>query len=66
MDLTVDEWCAKRKCCRATFYNLRSKHKAPRVIYVGSRPRITPEADAQCQAEREAEAEPALQGAARG
>jgi predicted DNA-binding transcriptional regulator AlpA len=55
-DYTIDQWCHKRKVCRATFYNLLKAGKAPRIIKVGSRTRISPEADEAWQKERETEA----------
>jgi hypothetical protein len=54
-DLTIDEWCAKHGVSRGTWYNLQEEGKGPRFYYARSQVRITPEADAEWQAEREAE-----------
>jgi predicted DNA-binding transcriptional regulator AlpA len=55
-DYTIDQWCHKRKICRATFYNLLKAGKAPRIMRVGSRVRISAVADEAWQRDREAEA----------
>ena len=55
-DYTIDEWCEKRRCCRATFYNLQKIGKAPVTIKIGARQRITLEADARWELERTREA----------
>ncbi len=52
---TIQEWCYKRRVCRATFYNLLKRGKAPRIMKVGARTRISHEADEDWQREREAE-----------
>jgi hypothetical protein len=54
--LTVNEFCAAEKICRATYYNLRKAGKGPRVMRVRSQDRISPEARADWHREREAEA----------
>jgi predicted DNA-binding transcriptional regulator AlpA len=53
--LTISEFCEKEKICRATFYNLLKQGKGPRLMRVGSRSRISPEARAEWRREREAE-----------
>jgi hypothetical protein len=42
--LTINEFCAAEKICRATFYNLLRKGRGPDTIRVGSHIRITAEA----------------------
>jgi hypothetical protein len=42
--LTINEFCAAEKICRATFYNLQREGLGPDTIMVGSRQRITAEA----------------------
>jgi hypothetical protein len=59
-DFTISQWCAKHRICRATYYNLQRVGKAPNIIYIGSRPRITPEANKAWEREREAEAQAQL------
>jgi hypothetical protein len=44
---TVTEWCARWQISRGQYYALRSKGDAPKVVRVGTRPRITPEHDAE-------------------
>jgi len=46
-DYTIDAWCEKHQCCRATFYNLKKRGEGPRTHKVGSRSRISEEADAE-------------------
>jgi predicted DNA-binding transcriptional regulator AlpA len=58
---TVDEWCTRRRLCRASFYKLLKQGKAPRTYYVGNRQYISAEADADWQAEREADSSRAAQ-----
>jgi hypothetical protein len=52
---TVDEWCTRRRLCRASFYKLLKQGKGPRTYYVGNRQYISADADAAWQAERENE-----------
>jgi hypothetical protein len=53
---TINEFCQREKICRSTFYNLRRAGKAPRVMLVGSKMRISPEARLDWHRDREAEA----------
>lgn len=41
----VDEFCRRNRISRGTFYNLRKRRKGPRVMKVGSRTIVTPEAE---------------------
>ena len=43
---TIEEWCERRKICRATFYNLLRAGKGPRIMKVGRSVRISEAADA--------------------
>jgi predicted DNA-binding transcriptional regulator AlpA len=52
---TVDEFCADHGLCRATFYNLRSRGRGPRVMKVGARTLISSEAAADWRLQMEAE-----------
>ena len=52
---SIEAFCDRHHICRATFYNLMKAGKAPRTMKVGSRRRITLEAEAEWQHEREAE-----------
>lgn len=52
---TIDEWCAKHRFCRQTFYNLQRIEKAPRTYTVGARRYISAEADQDWIEAREAE-----------
>jgi predicted DNA-binding transcriptional regulator AlpA len=54
---TIDNWCATRGLSRSMFYKLKSERKAPKTHYVGNKPLISPEADAEWLREREAEAQ---------
>jgi hypothetical protein len=56
MDADINGFCRRHQICRATYYNLKKQGKGPRVMRVGSRDRITEEADADWVREREAEA----------
>jgi hypothetical protein len=42
---SIDAFCGRHGMCRATFYNLRKKGKAPRIMEIGGLRRITPEAE---------------------
>jgi hypothetical protein len=53
-DFTIQEWCAKRRVSRGTFYKLRKQGTAPRTHNVNKCVRISHKADAEWQAEREA------------
>ena len=54
---SVPEFCRRHRICRATFYNLRRKGLAPRVMKVGNRTLISREAAAEWRRRMEAEAE---------
>jgi hypothetical protein len=54
-DLTIDEFCAKHRMSRGTFYNEQKSGKGVRVRYDGARGKITPDADREWQAAREAD-----------
>lgn len=43
--MTVSEWCGLRRISRTQFYRLRSCGRAPDLLYIGSKPVITPAAD---------------------
>jgi hypothetical protein len=53
---TVNEFCRRERICRSTFYNLKKAGKGPRVMLVGDKLRISPEARADWRRDREAEA----------
>jgi len=55
---TIDEWCAARKISRAMFYKLDAQGNAPRTYNVGRCRRISPAADAEWLAAREAASQP--------
>jgi predicted DNA-binding transcriptional regulator AlpA len=48
----VNEFCAAYGICRATFYNLRKRGEAPRLMRVGSRTIIPIESADEWQAAR--------------
>ena len=52
---TIDGFCYRQTICRAMFYKLEAEGKAPRTYNVGTRRMISPEAEAEWVAEREAE-----------
>jgi hypothetical protein len=52
-DFTIDEWCAKRRISKVHFYKLLKLGLAPRTKKLLKRRTISPEADAEWQAERE-------------
>jgi hypothetical protein len=54
-DLTVKEWCRRRRVSVASYYAWAAEGKAPRSYKAGRIRRITPEADRDWLAEREAE-----------
>lgn len=54
-DMTIPEWCARRRLSRGSFYKLRKVGKGPAVIMVGNAVRITREADEMWEAARQAE-----------
>lgn len=54
---SIDGWCGHHDISRRTFYDLEKIGKAPRTFYVGTRRRISAEADLEWQHEREVEAE---------
>jgi hypothetical protein len=53
---SIEEFCYRNDICRATYYNLKNAGKGPREMKVGGQKRITPAAEADWHAEREAEA----------
>jgi hypothetical protein len=53
-DLTIKDWCKKRRLCRQTAYVEITSGRL-KVYRVGRAVRITPAADAAWQAAREAE-----------
>jgi hypothetical protein len=52
---TISEWCDLHDLSRGTYYKLRRVGKAPKCFNIGTAVRITPEADAEWVAAREAE-----------
>ncbi len=54
-DYTIPQFCRKHRISRQTYYNLRKRGKGPREMTINSAKRITPEADADWQREREQE-----------
>ena len=52
-DFTIDEWCAKRRITRPTFYEMMKLGIAPRTKKLKKRRTISPKADADWEAERE-------------
>lgn len=54
-DLTIREWCAKRRVSRGLFYAMMKAGTAPKTIKLNKCRRITHAADAEWQAERERE-----------
>lgn len=54
-DYTVPEWCTKRRITIPHFYELMKIGKAPKSMKLKKCRRISPQADAEWQAEREAE-----------
>jgi hypothetical protein len=53
---TIREFCARHGFSRSLFYKLKRSGKAPRLKYVGVKPIITAEAEAEWRRESEAEA----------
>jgi hypothetical protein len=53
-DFTVTEWCAKRRVTKPFFYKLLKLGLAPKTMKLRKRRTISPQADAEWQAEREA------------
>jgi hypothetical protein len=53
---TVREFCARNNVSVSLFYKLRNAGKAPRLIYIGTKPLITAAAEKAWLSEREAEA----------
>lgn len=51
--MSVDEFCRAHDICRASFYNLRRKGKAPKTMKVGGRSLISVEAAAEWRREME-------------
>jgi hypothetical protein len=57
MARTIREFCAGHRISRTHFHNLRKAGKGPRVMRLGRRVLITPEAEADWHAQLEQEAE---------
>lgn len=55
--LSIPEWCEANRVSRGTYYNLKKAGKAPRVMQVGKRALISPEANDEWRRAREADAE---------
>ena len=53
--LTINEWCALRRVSRSMFYQLDKQGLAPRTHNAGVKRLISPQADANWLAQREAE-----------
>jgi hypothetical protein len=53
---TIDEFCARQKMCRATYYNLKKQKRGPRTFRIGNRERISPEAEADWRRDMEEDA----------
>jgi predicted DNA-binding transcriptional regulator AlpA len=54
--LTIPEFCQANRISRGSFYNLKKAGKAPRLMIVGNRVLISPEANAEWRIAREQEA----------
>jgi predicted DNA-binding transcriptional regulator AlpA len=55
---SVREWCARRGCCPATFYNRLPYGEMPSIIKIGRRTIITAEADEEWRQRMERAAGP--------
>jgi hypothetical protein len=55
-DRSIAGFCRRQGISRAHYYNLKKIGKAPREMASGTRRTITPQAEADWEAEREAEA----------
>ncbi len=51
---SIQSWCDRHEFSRAYFYVLKARGEAPRTFDAGRCKRITPAADAEWMAEREA------------
>ena len=56
LSYSLAEWCEAEGICLAMFYKLRKQGKAPATYNVGSRVRISADADAEWRRQRETEA----------
>ncbi|MER8654413.1 hypothetical protein [Mesorhizobium sp. M0847] len=54
--LTIPEFCQANRISRGSFYNLKKAGKAPRLMVVGNRILISPEANAEWRIAREQDA----------
>ncbi|TJW44337.1 MAG: transcriptional regulator [Mesorhizobium sp.] len=54
--LTIPEFCQANRISRGSFYNLKKAGKAPRLMIVGNRVLISPEANAEWRLAREQDA----------
>jgi hypothetical protein len=55
-DRSISGFCRRQSISRAHYYNLKKAGKGPREMAAGSRRTISPQAEADWEAEREAEA----------
>jgi hypothetical protein len=55
-DTSIDAFCKRKGISRGTYLNMRKAGKGPRELAVGVRRIITPEAEADWDRERQAEA----------
>lgn len=53
---TIAEFCRAERISHGMYYKLKAAGKGPVEYYLGTHPRISPEAHAQWRREREAEA----------
>jgi predicted DNA-binding transcriptional regulator AlpA len=60
---TIEHFCADEQMSRSQFYRLKRQGKAPRLYFIGNRPRISPEARREWRQAREAEAAARSEGA---
>ncbi len=52
---SIPEWCDANRISRGTFYNLQKQGIGPRIMRVGKRVLITPEANEEWRRAREAD-----------
>jgi predicted DNA-binding transcriptional regulator AlpA len=60
--LSISQFCARNNISRSFFYKLKMRRKAPRIMDVGGRQIISPEAERDWRLEREREAAEAAGG----
>jgi predicted DNA-binding transcriptional regulator AlpA len=51
--LSISQFCARNNISRSFFYKLKKRRKAPRIMDVGGRQIISPEAERDWRLERE-------------